>query len=509
MRSGRAAGGGGRPAAAAGRRSSANRCGARSARAPGGGRRGGWGPTNAPPAARPDVALGWPTRLAPLRPRLRRPRRSGGRRAAGAPATAPGRAAPLAGPASGRRGAPRAAPAAAARGVQCRQRAPAAAARAPSRGPTPTPAPDPNRPPPQPPEGPARRRGALRRADQGGGRAVRRLLAAAGDAGDRQGAAAARRPGGGGWGVGVGCRGAAGPRGRGPRLGARQARSRGGGAARTWTCISVRLLPSPRRARPPPAQPLQLLLELAEAAGVPSKVAAMFGGEHINGTEDRAVLHVALRAKRDQVRARAGGRTGGRRARPARACRGLDRSRAAAAPPTAARVSPPPSAPTPATPWPTPRPSRRTARTWCRRCGPCWTRSRPSRRRWAGPGAWAGPWGKWGVGDWAAAGVKGAAAGGRSHPCTPRRASRCRPHPLAPLPAAPPPGPQRQVGGRDRQAPHQRGGGRHRRQLPGAPLRAHRAQVGVGGGRCGDVRWRLQIHPPAGSAHPCIRLGGL
>jgi glucose-6-phosphate isomerase len=30
----------------------------------------------------------------------------------------------------------------------------------------------------------------------------------------------------------------------------------------------------------------------------------MFAGEHINSTEDRAVLHVATRARRDQVRLR-------------------------------------------------------------------------------------------------------------------------------------------------------------------------------------------------------------
>ncbi|WP_138732852.1 glucose-6-phosphate isomerase [Modestobacter excelsi] len=41
---------------------------------------------------------------------------------------------------------------------------------------------------------------------------------------------------------------------------------------------------------------LQLLLALAEKAGVPGRIEAMFRGEHINVTEDRAVLHVALRA---------------------------------------------------------------------------------------------------------------------------------------------------------------------------------------------------------------------
>jgi glucose-6-phosphate isomerase len=41
---------------------------------------------------------------------------------------------------------------------------------------------------------------------------------------------------------------------------------------------------------------LQLLVALAEKAGVPARIEAMFRGEHVNVTEDRAVLHVALRA---------------------------------------------------------------------------------------------------------------------------------------------------------------------------------------------------------------------
>lgn len=44
----------------------------------------------------------------------------------------------------------------------------------------------------------------------------------------------------------------------------------------------------------------QLLLKLAEAAQLPKKIDDMFNGEHINSTEDRAVLHVATRARRDQ-----------------------------------------------------------------------------------------------------------------------------------------------------------------------------------------------------------------
>jgi len=41
---------------------------------------------------------------------------------------------------------------------------------------------------------------------------------------------------------------------------------------------------------------LRLLRELAEARGLTERIAAMFRGERINTTEDRAVLHVALRA---------------------------------------------------------------------------------------------------------------------------------------------------------------------------------------------------------------------
>jgi glucose-6-phosphate isomerase len=45
---------------------------------------------------------------------------------------------------------------------------------------------------------------------------------------------------------------------------------------------------------------LRLLVELAEAADLPGRRAAMFSGMRINTTEDRAVLHVALRAPRDE-----------------------------------------------------------------------------------------------------------------------------------------------------------------------------------------------------------------
>jgi len=43
----------------------------------------------------------------------------------------------------------------------------------------------------------------------------------------------------------------------------------------------------------------QLLIDLAEEANVEGKIKSMFAGEHINETEDRAVLHVALRAPQD------------------------------------------------------------------------------------------------------------------------------------------------------------------------------------------------------------------
>ncbi|MFG1705761.1 glucose-6-phosphate isomerase [Nonomuraea sp. M3C6] len=44
---------------------------------------------------------------------------------------------------------------------------------------------------------------------------------------------------------------------------------------------------------------IDLLVGLAERAGLRDRIAAMFGGEHINVSEDRAVLHVALRLPAD------------------------------------------------------------------------------------------------------------------------------------------------------------------------------------------------------------------
>ena len=51
---------------------------------------------------------------------------------------------------------------------------------------------------------------------------------------------------------------------------------------------------------------LRLLVRLAEGTGVKAKIEAMFAGERINTTEDRSVLHVALRAPRGST-IRAGG----------------------------------------------------------------------------------------------------------------------------------------------------------------------------------------------------------
>jgi glucose-6-phosphate isomerase len=44
---------------------------------------------------------------------------------------------------------------------------------------------------------------------------------------------------------------------------------------------------------------MSLLMDLARECGVPERRDAMFRGEHINVSEDRAVLHVALRMPRD------------------------------------------------------------------------------------------------------------------------------------------------------------------------------------------------------------------
>ena len=46
---------------------------------------------------------------------------------------------------------------------------------------------------------------------------------------------------------------------------------------------------------------LRLLVQLATESDLAARIAAMFGGEKINLTEDRAVLHVALRAPKDET----------------------------------------------------------------------------------------------------------------------------------------------------------------------------------------------------------------
>ena len=47
------------------------------------------------------------------------------------------------------------------------------------------------------------------------------------------------------------------------------------------------------------SETIDLLVALAEESGVAERRDAMFRGEHISVTEDRAVLHVALRMPRD------------------------------------------------------------------------------------------------------------------------------------------------------------------------------------------------------------------
>jgi glucose-6-phosphate isomerase len=50
------------------------------------------------------------------------------------------------------------------------------------------------------------------------------------------------------------------------------------------------------------SETLKLLTQLADEAGLPDRIEAMFTGEKINSTEKRAVLHIALRAPRgDQI----------------------------------------------------------------------------------------------------------------------------------------------------------------------------------------------------------------
>ncbi|MDX2343293.1 MAG: glucose-6-phosphate isomerase, partial [Acidimicrobiia bacterium] len=46
---------------------------------------------------------------------------------------------------------------------------------------------------------------------------------------------------------------------------------------------------------------VDLLVALAEASGLSDRIEAMFAGERINTTENRPVLHTALRAARDDT----------------------------------------------------------------------------------------------------------------------------------------------------------------------------------------------------------------
>ena len=48
------------------------------------------------------------------------------------------------------------------------------------------------------------------------------------------------------------------------------------------------------------AETLDLLVRLAEEADLPAWIERMFRGEHINATENRAVLHIALRNRSEQ-----------------------------------------------------------------------------------------------------------------------------------------------------------------------------------------------------------------
>ncbi|MEP6852350.1 MAG: glucose-6-phosphate isomerase [bacterium] len=49
------------------------------------------------------------------------------------------------------------------------------------------------------------------------------------------------------------------------------------------------------------AETLELLLQLAEQVGIRERIDAMFSGQHINVTEDRAVLHTALRRPSEEA----------------------------------------------------------------------------------------------------------------------------------------------------------------------------------------------------------------
>jgi glucose-6-phosphate isomerase len=69
------------------------------------------------------------------------------------------------------------------------------------------------------------------------------------------------------------------------------------GAAMTASAAGLLLDYSKQRAT---SETLDLLVALAEQRGLRDRIDAMFAGKHINVTEDRAVLHVALRAPRGE-----------------------------------------------------------------------------------------------------------------------------------------------------------------------------------------------------------------
>jgi glucose-6-phosphate isomerase len=68
------------------------------------------------------------------------------------------------------------------------------------------------------------------------------------------------------------------------------------GEAMTLDAADLHLDYSKHRAT---AETLRLLVALAERAGLPDRIEAMFTGRHLNVTEDRAVLHIALRMPRN------------------------------------------------------------------------------------------------------------------------------------------------------------------------------------------------------------------
>ena len=118
--------------------------------------------------------------------------------------------------------------------------------------------------------------------------------------------------------------------------------------------------------------------------GLRDRIDAMFRGEHINVTEDRAVLHVALRMPRDDVNSWSTATTssptctrcstGWRRSRPGARRRVDGRHRASASAPWSTSAS---AAPTSGRRWPT-RPSLDFSRPRHRRAGSCRTSTAPT-----------------------------------------------------------------------------------------------------------------------------------